>query len=265
MDALVALTLVLLTLFPVVHTAATWAQAQAAAPRGAYLHIPFCRRRCFYCDFPVKVVGDRVSTQRRETEAYVALLLREVTAAAAQSNDLHPSAAPPEPLDTVYFGGGTPSLLAPAQVEALLSQLDGTFGLARDCEVTLEMDPGTFDLPALRAFQRAGVTRVSMGVQSFSDATLRACGRAHSAHEALLAVQHLHAAGLENFSIDLISSLPGVDLPAWRDTLDQAVATGCAHVSVYDLQVEDRTLTLNLPLTLTLTFTLTLTLPLTLT
>lgn len=207
----------------------------SAPPRGAYLHIPFCRRRCFYCDFPIEVIGDRASTRERETEAYISLLHREIRSA---TRDLAPL---PPPLETVYFGGGTPSLLSPLQVGRTLELLASSQGLAADAEVTLEMDPGTFDLAALRAFQQAGVTRVSMGVQSFSDVTLRASGRAHTAADVAAAVGHMHAAGLDNFSIDLISSLPAVDAAAWEATLHAAVATGCAHVSVYDLQVEEGT------------------------
>lgn len=221
--------------------AASLACAAAATtstpPRGAYLHIPFCRRRCFYCDFPIEVIGDRVSTRERETETYVSLLHREIRAATSSLAPL----SPPPMLETVYFGGGTPSLLSPLQVGRTLELLASSQGLAADAEVTLEMDPGTFDLATLRAFQRAGVTRVSMGVQSFNDDTLRASGRAHTAADVETAVGQMHAAGLENFSVDLISSLPAVDAAAWEATLHAAVATGCAHVSVYDLQVEDHT------------------------
>ena len=217
------------------------ARTQAARRvNGAYLHIPFCRRRCYYCNFPIKVVGDRASTQLAETEAYVDLLLREIAAAAPEWGEQQQQQSPAQ-LETVYFGGGTPSLLTPGQVTKILRALDVNFGILPQAEVTLEMDPGTFDLPTLESFLRGGVTRVSMGVQSFDAEVLTRCGRAHSAQDVDMAIAHCHAAGLENFSVDLISSLPGVSLESWRDTLHRAVDTGCSHVSVYDLQVEDKT------------------------
>ena len=199
------------------------------------MHIPFCRRRCFYCNFPIKVIGDRESTLRSETESYVNLLTQEIELCASERSNKE------ETLGTVYFGGGTPSLLLPEQVYKVLQCLDSKFGIETGAEVTLEMDPGTFDLSRLREFQAAGVNRVSMGVQSFDQTVLSSCGRAHSAQDVEQAVACMHSAGMENFSIDLISSLPGVSLEAWRSTLHRAAATGCSHVSVYDLQIEDKT------------------------
>lgn len=210
----------------------------SANPCGAYLHIPFCRRRCFYCDFPIKVIGDRESTQRRETEAYVHLLLREIDSAAKTAAGPRSSM---EALETVYFGGGTPSLLSPEQIHTVLSRLNDAFGVGASAEVTLEMDPGTFDQAKLEGYLRAGVNRVSMGVQSFDQKVLESCGRAHSAADVERAIADMHAASVDNFSLDLISSLPGVTEELWRETLRKAVASGCSHVSVYDLQIEEKT------------------------
>jgi len=216
----------------------------AAAPRGAYIHVPFCRRRCFYCNFPIVVVGDRPSSQEQQGEAYTALLLREMdlTLPAVYG---HPPAndAAPLPLASVYFGGGTPSLLPISCLRAVLSRL-GPLVRAGDTEVTLEMDPGTFTAATLLELEDAGVTRLSLGIQSFDDTILRACGRAHTAADAWRAIDTIHASPTrfkDNFSIDLISSLPHLTLPLWEDTLRHAVRTGCSHVSVYDLQVEDKT------------------------
>ena len=186
-------------------------------PRGAYLHIPFCRRRCFYCDFPIKVIGDRESTRRVETDKYVELLLREIKASADSG-----AKQGPRGLESVYFGGGTPSLLSPAQVDRVLACLDAIYGIQAGAEVTLEMDPGTFDLPRLSSFKSAGVNRVSLGVQSFDQTVLTACGRAHTALEAQHAIANMHAAGMDNFSLDLISSLPGATPEQWAETLRSA-------------------------------------------
>jgi len=145
-------------------------------------------------------------------------------------------------LQTVYFGGGTPSLL-PAHciariIEALSSSLGG---LSRDVEVTLEMDPGTFDSTKLRDMRQAGVNRISLGVQSFDDTMLKECGRAHTSSDVLNALAIARDVGVDNISIDLISSLPHMTVDLWANTLDKAVGSGCSHISVYDLQVEDKT------------------------
>ena len=240
MGAVLRLALLLLCLRPACASTLLSNRATSrvsANPCGAYLHIPFCRRRCFYCDFPIKVIGDRESTQRRETEAYVHLLLREIDAAAKTV----PGPRSRDALETVYFGGGTPSLLSPEQIQTVLSRLNDAFGVDASAEVTLEMDPGTFDQAKLEGYLRAGVNRVSMGVQSFDQKVLESCGRAHSAADVERAISDMHAANVDNFSLDLISSLPGVTAELWRETLRKAVSSGCSHVSVYDLQIEEKT------------------------
>ena len=207
-----------------------------SAPRGVYLHIPFCMRRCFYCNFPIKVIGDRSSSQKSETESYVEVLKREIDAA---SSDF--SFKDSTKLETIYFGGGTPSLLSPDLINALINHLETNFGIEKTAEITLEMDPGTFDLEKLIEYKNAGINRISMGVQSFDQEVLSSCGRAHSAVDVEIAITNLHLAGIDNFSIDLISSLPGVTLEMWLKTLEKAVESKCNHISVYDLQIEDKT------------------------
>ena len=144
-----------------------WSPWTAAAPppQAAYLHIPFCRRRCFYCDFPIVTVGDRERTADAASEAYAELLVREIMASPAGD-------AAGRPLASVYFGGGTPSLMPPRLLARIMRTLRERYGLARELECTLEMDPGTFDAQKLAAFLEAGVTRVSLGVQSFDQALL---------------------------------------------------------------------------------------------
>ena len=201
-------------------------------PQSAYIHIPFCRRRCFYCDFPIAVAGDRA---RGETspriQNYVETLCREIRAT--------PSIG--EPLQTVFFGGGTPSLLAVAQVEQILATLTAQFGLAPTAEISMEMDPGTFTRDGLRSLQQVGINRVSLGVQAFNDEQLAACGRTHCVQDVHQAIADLTAVQLPAWSLDLISGLPHQTLTDWTAALEQAIAYAPPHLSVYDLTVEPGT------------------------
>lgn len=203
-----------------------------SAPRSAYLHIPFCRRRCFYCDFPISVLGNQ---RRGETslsvEVYVEVLCTEIAATPNLGS----------PLQTVSFGGGTPSLLSVAQVERVLSALDRRFGIDPGAEISMEMDPGTFDLDHLRGYLAAGVNRISLGVQALEDAILESCGRYHRVADVVQAVDWLHQVGMPNWSLDLISGLPHLTIDIWEAGLSKAVALGPHHLSVYDLTLEPQT------------------------
>ena len=173
-------------------------------PSAAYIHLPFCRRRCFYCDFPIQVVGDRRTSADAAAERDVALLLREMRATPAAGAD-------EEALKSLYFGGGTPSLTPPPLLATLIKEVRERYGLDADAECTLEMDPGTFDAARLEAYLDAGVTRVSLGIQSFDAAQLTAAGRAHTLEDAEnaldLVLDPLRCPGL-SVSIDLIGGLP---------------------------------------------------------
>jgi oxygen-independent coproporphyrinogen-3 oxidase len=208
-------------------------------PRSAYLHIPFCHRRCFYCDFAVVPLGDRAAGEAGEPgsasiAAYLELLHREIAAAPAGP-----------PLSTVYLGGGTPSLLTPEQVGALLAALRRRYGLAPAAEVSLELDPASFDQQRLAGYLAAGVNRVSLGGQSFDNGVLQALGRRHSGDDLRQAAAWLAQARAEgalvSWSLDLIQAVPGQTLPLWRQQLGQAVACGPPHLSVYDLTIEPGT------------------------
>lgn len=202
-----------------------------ALPRAMYVHMPFCRRRCFYCDFPIVVVGDKAGAADRAAERYCALLDRELACTPAA-----------DPLASIYFGGGTPSLTPPGLIRGLLHRLDERYGLAEDSEVTLEMDPGTFDAARLDEFVAAGVTRVSLGVQSFDPALLKSAGRAHTLEDVHASLSLLlDRPEPLSVSIDLIGGLPQQSLASWQASLDAAATCGAHHVSVYDLQVEPRT------------------------
>ncbi|MEG3881104.1 radical SAM family heme chaperone HemW [Microcoleus sp. herbarium7] len=206
--------------------------ANFGIPSSAYLHVPFCRRRCYYCDFPVFVVGDRKNGENSGTIVqYVAVLCQEI----AETPNLGAS------LQTVFFGGGTPSLLSVSQLGSILEAVDRKFGIAAGAEISIEIDPGTFSLEQLRGYAAAGVNRVSLGVQAFQDELLQACGRSHSVAEIFEAVEIVRSAGIVNFSLDLISGLPHQTLEQWEFSLKSAVEIAPAHLSVYDLIVEPLT------------------------
>lgn len=204
----------------------------ASPVRAAYVHIPFCRRRCYYCDFPISVLGDRLRGEGSGTVTqYVDWLCQEIGATPAGS----------APLSTVFFGGGTPSLLSVDQLGRILSTLADRFGLDSQAEISMEMDPGTFDLAQVQGYQNWGVNRISLGVQAFQTPLLTACGRTHTAADIDQAVEFLATAGISNVSLDLISGLPGQTEADWRDSLDRAIALSPQHLSVYDLTIESET------------------------
>ncbi len=199
----------------------------------AYVHIPFCRRRCFYCDFAITVVGSKKRGDTSGTMAlYVETLLKEIAATPVCGN---------APLRTVYFGGGTPSLLSIPQLESILNAIAHRFGIAPEAEITLEMDPATFDLGHVQGYRAAGVNRVSLGVQAFEDDLLAAAGRFHRRQDIFSATRLLRQAGIENFSLDLMSGLPHQKMKDWEEALTEAIALNPKHISVYDLIVEPQT------------------------
>ena len=198
-------------------------------PNSAYIHIPFCRRRCYYCDFPVFVVGDRKTGDNSGTmQQYVEVLCQEIAITPALGR----------PLETIFFGGGTPSLLSVEQVGRLLGLIDAQFGISDGAEISMEIDPGTFDLQQLKGYRDAGVNRISMGVQAFQDELLQACGRSHTVADIWSSIELIRQVGFPDFSIDLISGLPHQTLEQWQESLQTAVAISPTHISTYDLIVE---------------------------
>ncbi len=201
-------------------------------PTAAYIHIPFCRRRCYYCDFPVFVVGDRkTGANSGNIQFYVEQLGREI---ATQVRD-------DRPLETIFFGGGTPSLLTVEQLGQILDWLATKFGIANGAEISMEIDPGTFDLGQLQGYRQAGINRFSIGVQAFQDDILQLCGRSHTVADIYQAVELIHQGGIDNWSLDLISGLPQQTLDRWENSLAAAIALAPAHISCYDLIVEAQT------------------------
>ncbi|MCL1466508.1 radical SAM family heme chaperone HemW [Argonema galeatum] len=198
-------------------------------PSSAYIHIPFCRRRCYYCDFPVSVVGDKARGDSSGTIVqYVEMLCREI--------DITPALG--KPLETVFFGGGTPSLLSVKQLSYILELLAHQFGIVAGAEISMEMDPGTFDLTHLKGYRDAGVNRISLGVQAFQDELLKYAGRSHTVADIFAAVELIRQIDVPDFSLDLISGLPHQTLEHWQNSLETAIAISPEHISVYDLIVE---------------------------
>ncbi len=191
-----------------------------------YIHWPFCQSKCPYCDFNSYVkrsVGE---------EEYLKAVTAELRYYAEQTAR--------RPITSVFFGGGTPSLMAPGTVAALLGQIAALWPIERDCEITLEANPSSVEAGRFAGFREAGVNRVSLGVQSFDDAALRFLGRVHSAREARQALD-IAARHFDRVNFDLIYALPGQTPQAWREELAQALRLAPAHLSLYQLTVEPET------------------------
>ena len=206
-------------------SAGTWSKTM---PTAAYVHIPFCRRRCYYCDFPISVVGDKGRSASTMIEDYLAALIKDIQLTFAER----------QPLKTVFFGGGTPSLLSPAQLEQIIQAIALRFGIASDAEISMEIDPGTFDRDRLLGYLAAGVNRFSLGVQTFDEELLKLCGRSHTRLDVMQAVEIIQQLGIKNFSLDLISGLPQQTLEHCQTSLEQAIAIAPQHLSCYDLVLE---------------------------
>lgn len=202
---------------------------------GVYVHVPFCERICPYCDFAV--VAARTLPAARE-QGYVAALLRELERRARVFERADGSV---RPLASLYFGGGTPSLLTPDSIARLVAAVNARFPGRRDVEVTLEVNPSTVERARLPAFRAAGVNRLSVGVQSFSDATLKRLGRAHRTDESRATLAAARAAGFDDVSLDLIAVAPGQRLGDLERDLDEALAFAPEHVSAYQLTIEPGT------------------------
>jgi len=193
---------------------------------GIYIHIPFCERKCIYCDF---YSVENLNLIDRFTES----LLKEIEIFSIEADFFNDSI-----FDTIYFGGGTPSLLEPAQIEKILNKLSQSFKISSNPEITLETNPGTVDKRKLLEFKNLGVNRISFGVQSFFDDDLKFLGRIHTGEDAFKCVNDSFEVGFENVSIDLIFGLPGQTVEKWLDNLKFAVSLNVPHISAYNLIVE---------------------------
>ena len=204
--------------------------ARQAAPLdklGLYIHIPFCRSKCDYCDF-YSLAGAEA-----RMDAYQKALLAHLRETAPLVRDF--------PVDTVYFGGGTPSFYGEKRLRELLSAIQKAFRLEKNPEITLEANPDSVDLPALRALARTGFNRLSLGMQTLVPRELAAIHRPHTVEQGAAAVMAARQAGIKNLSLDLIYGLPGQTMGTWQYSLEHALALAPEHLSCYGLKVEEGT------------------------
>ena len=210
-----------------------------AGPRtsalGLYVHIPFCTAICNYCNFNRGLYDASLKT--RYVEALCAEIAGSEDPAYIGSDRADPSTRDPLRADTIYFGGGTPSLLDPAEVASIIRIIRDRFAVDSDSEITLETNPETVDRARLERFREAGVNRLSFGVQSFQDEELKRLGRIHSAERARRAVTEARAAGFANVSLDLMMWLPGQSVETWLRNVDALIGAGPDHASLYLLEL----------------------------
>jgi oxygen-independent coproporphyrinogen-3 oxidase len=201
---------------------------------GIYIQVPFCQTRCTYCNFHTGVVS---SARFAPYAAAVQSEIREHQSRLQQAGIVLPNSLTQEMTDTIYFGGGTPSLLDPEHLRGMLDAIRDTF-LHDFREVTLEADPETIDSQKATGWAAAGINRVSLGVQSFCDVELQAAGRLHRRSDIYRVIPILHAAGIRNISFDLIAGLPHQTPESWRNSLDELIQLAPQHVSIYLLEVD---------------------------
>jgi len=227
--------------------------------KGIYIHIPYCRRRCKYCDFAIVPIGDQYKNERAMTgfermdESYRKCITTEIDLLIGSLKKNNTAGSEQEKdriikLSSVYFGGGTPSLAPLQTIQSIFDHIfssDSVFELDKDAEITIEMDPGTFTEEHLRALKKIGFNRISLGVQSFNDGILECIGRVHRSEDidyAIECIKNVFGA-TANYSVDLISGLPGLTLESWVQTIETALSLEPPpnHLSIYDLQIEEGT------------------------
>ncbi len=207
-------------------------------PRSAYIHIPFCHRRCFYCDFAVIPLGNKVETLQgygsKTVKEYLHFLYKEILSIKYKSS-----------LSTIYIGGGTPSILDPQQIKDLIHLFKENYGIDYGAEITMEVDPASFNLDDLHGFINAGINRFSLGVQSFNNQILQNSGRRHlgqDAEKSCLWLKKVYDSGfIKSWSLDLIQNLPLSGFIEWQKDLKKAITFSPPHISIYDLNIENGT------------------------
>jgi putative oxygen-independent coproporphyrinogen III oxidase len=193
---------------------------------GIYLHIPFCKQACYYCNF-------HFSTSTKQQAALVGQLLREME---LQKNYLNG-----QPISSIYFGGGTPSLLTQAEIRQLMDKIHELFQVNNDAEITLEANPDDLSPEKLKELKAAGINRLSIGIQSFHEADLKWMNRAHNSEQALACITNAQAAGFNNLSIDLMYGGPTLSDEGWEENVKIAAQSGVTHLSCYAMTVEPGT------------------------
>ena len=198
---------------------------------GIYISVPFCRTKCSYCNFASDVFSKAVF------ERYVDRVCSDIASARHTAEEM--AGQIDTQVDSIYLGGGTPTVLDPAQLQRMFDVLRTEFSVQPDAEITVEGAPGTLSSAMLESLLRCGVNRVSLGVQSFVDAEAAAVGRLHKSAIVLDDISRLRSAGIPNINIDLIAGLPHQNAESWRESLHQAINAGAPHVSIYMLEVDD--------------------------
>ncbi|NND77217.1 MAG: radical SAM family heme chaperone HemW [Flavobacteriales bacterium] len=193
---------------------------------GIYIHIPYCKQACNYCDF-------HFSTQKNSMEEMQQAMLKEL--------EMRKAFLGKDPVETIYFGGGSPSLLPKTYLEAFLNSIEKMAPGTAEREVTLEANPDDMDLETLMDWRSIGINRLSVGIQSFHDQDLKWMNRAHNADEAKLCIKRAKQAGFENISIDLIYGIPDQDMNTWKENVQLAIASHIQHISAYCLTIEKNT------------------------
>lgn len=196
-------------------------------PLSLYVHYPWCIQKCPYCDFNSHTLGEN------QEQAYLSAMIRQL-------EQTLPSVWG-RPIQSIFFGGGTPSLISVEGLDQFISQLRALLGFSSEIEITLEANPGTVDFEKFAGFRQAGVNRLSMGIQSFQDEKLHALGRIHSSEEAYRAVEAAKAAGFDNFNLDLMFALPEQSLAEAVDDIQTAISLSPPHISHYQLTLEPNT------------------------
>jgi len=203
---------------------------------GIYIHIPFCQQKCTYCNFNTTDFQDALAS------AYVPAVAREIAYWGNQLKD--PAAKPASPsfaVDSIYLGGGTPSIIAAELIAVLIDACRASFHLLGDAEITIEINPGSMSRQKMETWRRAGINRASVGIQSFIDRELVSLSRTHSSADARRTVDALRESGFDNISLDLIAGLPEQSLRDWEFNLEQAISLRPEHLSLYLLEVKDGT------------------------
>lgn len=195
---------------------------------GLYLHIPFCLRKCRYCDFLSFACADE-----NILSEYTEALIREIKIKSTEW--------PYKIADSIYIGGGTPSLLSEKNIARIMGSLYDNFNVDRNSEITIECNPATASEEKLRAFRETGINRISIGIQSWDNSVLRLMGRAHDKNDAFTAVRSAKKAGFKNINLDLMFGIPGQTMKMWRDSIRQCIFLRPQHISLYSLQLEEGT------------------------
>ena len=200
-------------------------------PLGIYISVPFCRTKCSYCNFASDVFS------RAKFESYVDRVCADIARAEQTAAEIGGQIE--HDVDSIYLGGGTPTVLESGQLQRMFDAVRGAFSVSQDAEITVECAPGTLTAEMLESLLRCGVNRVSLGVQSFVDAEAASVGRLHKRATTLDDITRLRASGITNINIDLIAGLPHQTTESWKYSLDETIATGAPHVSVYMLEVDE--------------------------